>query len=361
MKDCILNKRNCAFLAAAISCFTSLPAMSSQTGSNLTLGNWAAVCDNGWRCEALLANSEPSLNSSASVQLARDGGPGGLLRLSIFPSALSTDGTSFVPKGVDALSSSIKIPTLPHSLATSGDNAITFEGDTAAALIKTMLEDDSLRIFADENKSITLNTRGLMAVLVYFDTVQQRIGNESALLANGSKASDATPSPPQIPSIKTPKAAPAPPSTLSQEQVRKERATFDCGRNQPRATMATGVDYFRLDARTTLAVISPPCLLGNYNSFGRIVLVDEEGTPRLAQIERDNPEAKLAEGLAGAYWDKTTRRLISFGRWNSRCGSGEAYVWDGEKFRIVEENATASCDLEIFQPLISWRATVLEE
>jgi hypothetical protein len=360
-KDCILNKNYCAFLAFAVSCFTNLPAMSSQTGSTLALGNWAAVCDNGWRCEALLAGADKNADAGPSVQLVRDGGADGKLRLTIFPGALSTDGTSFVPQRLDALSYADKIPKLPPVLATTGGNAISFEDDTAAILLKTMLEEESFRIFGNDNKSVVLDTRGLLAVLVYFDTVQQRIGNQSALLPNGSRQIEAPPTPPQVPIVKTPKVASAAPRILSQAQLLKERQTFDCSTSEPVAKTTSGVDYIRLDARTTLAIIAPPCSLSSYNSFGRIVLIDEAGNPRLAQIERDNAQAKLAESLVGALWDKTARRLISFGHWNARCGSGEAYVWDGETFRIVEENATASCALEIFQPFISWRATVLQE
>ena len=127
-------KRFWPILVVALTCFAAAPAMSSQTGATLRFGAWAVVCDNGWRCEALMANSEANLKSSLSIELVRQGGPNGQLRLSVFPGASAADGKSFLPAVIDVSGSENETTkSLPAPHTYDGDR-LTFEGDTAASL-----------------------------------------------------------------------------------------------------------------------------------------------------------------------------------------------------------------------------------
>lgn len=337
----------------------ALPATASsgQTGHALTFGDWAAACDNGWRCEALLVNPLAHQNPSEPMRIVRLAGPDGLLQLSFFSGAAEPDGKSFQPDMVEIGGGGFDyLNSLPDPAGFNGDQ-LDFEGEAAMSLLRNMAQGDTVRLIKKNGPSVTLSTRGLMGVLVHFDTVQQRIGNESAAYAKGPSPATTTPPPPELPIIKLANASAKPPRMLRKAQIIKERATFGCGEHTPFAKTTDGVDYYRLDENTTLAQVIPLCSLSNYNSFVRVLLIDEKGKHRIAPIEGDNSDAgNLGENLVSGYWDAERRRLVSFGFWRAGCGSGTEYGWDGERFRIVEERRTASCDLEIFSQFAVWRA-----
>jgi hypothetical protein len=332
---------------------SAVPASASQTGVVLTFGEWAAVCDNGWRCEALLANS----NSGPSIHIVREGGGEGETKLSFYLGASASDTKGFVPERFQTSGgrSDLDKP-FPAPIRQDG-NEVVFEGRVAESLLQLLFDGDSLKLFGTQGRSATVSTHGLLAVLVYFDTVQLRIGDDSALAARGPEKRTPVSRSPSLPFVKIPPISNKPPRVLTKAQAAKARLTFPCSNNAAPVGSAEAVEHFRLDERTTLALVTPPCSLSAYNGFKRILLIDEEGGIRLAPIEGDGLEVPKAENLVGGRWDKENRRLVSFGRWNGLCGSGESYAWDGEMFRIVEEQATASCDLEIYSLFTTWRAT----
>lgn len=332
------------------------PACAAQAGSALTIGNWAVACDNGWRCEAILANQEAVVHSTISIRIVRDGGIDSTLRLSFFPGASHPDGKSFRPETMEVAPNNLE--ALPETGSYDGQTLI-YEGDVAADLLRAATASDALRLSENGGLSVTLPTHGLMAVLLYFDTVQHRIGNESAIIAKGAEPGHAVAQPPQFSVISVPPPSERPPRRMALAQVNRHRRAFPCGTREPFAKTTSGVDYYRLDAATSLALVMPMCSLSNYNSFVRVILIDEAGNSRVAPIEGEGSE-KLGENLVGGYWDEERRRLISFGRWNGQCGNGVEYAWDGTQFRIVEEQVTASCELEISAPLTVWRAIVAQ-
>lgn len=342
-----------------IAILAASPAAASQTGTPIDFGDWAAVCDNGWRCEARLVNPLPLKNPSEPIRILRDAGPDGQLQLMIDTGSAAEDGKGFQPQMMQVTGPADIAKQMPDPI--ERHFGAVYSGDTAASLLRTIAQGDGLRLFTGMDQSVTLRTRGLMAVLAYFDTVQHRIGNESAILATGSAPRVAVPQPPLLPVVKASVKSAKPPRELSKAQLLRERRTFSCSKGEPFAKTTQGADYYRLDENMTLALVMPMCPGGNYNNYYRAILIDEAGDTRLAPIEGDSATAAKAESFPYSDWDSARRRLFSFVRWNANCGRGEEYLWDGKMLRMVRQTETASCNLEIYTALTAWRTVVIEE
>jgi hypothetical protein len=198
---------------------------------------------------------------------------------------------------------------------------------------------------------------GLSAALRYIDDKQKRVGTDTALVAKGS--GKVIPPAPSLPVVTRPPADARPPRTLSVPRVASligpdnAKCDYSTGKVEPEA--------FRLDARTTLVTVVHPCGNGAYNFFSSAFLVDETGKVRVATYDTDRPNPKDGEnlGLVNAGYDPKTRRLTSFmkGRGLGDCGSAQAYVWDGSRFRLVEQTEMGECRGSV-NYIRTWRVTI---
>jgi len=187
---------------------------------------------------------------------------------------------------------------------------------------------------------------GLMAALRYIDDQQGRVGAVGALAAVGPRPDAATPAPPPYPVIVTPAPTANPPRAIglatATRLIGPDNATCDDanGKVAPRA--------YRLDATHSLVLIDHPCGNGAYNFFTSVYVLDEAGGVRPARFDVPPGMAPSSDGsddLTNGDWDPRARRLTSYekGRGLGDCGTSESYVWDGARFRLLEQDEMGEC------------------
>jgi len=189
---------------------------------------------------------------------------------------------------------------------------------------------------------------GLAAALLYFDDQQHRIGTMGALKAIGQRPDSTIPTPPAAPLIAPPAPSPRPPRGISVGEATRligpDAATCEYanGKVSPQA--------YRLDVGHSLVLVALPCGDGAYNFTTSVYVVGEAGPPRPALFDvapgMGDEAGKPGTGdLTNGDWDPKSRRLTSYekARGIGDCGSTESYVWDGTRFRLVEQNEMDEC------------------
>lgn len=316
-------------------------AAAPQPGDLNTFRDWTVGCDNGRACQAvaLIPESEDGENY---LMLVIKRGPGATAKAEMSWNApegpprratLAIDGKAVA----QAAGASVTItPALAAALAAGGSAEVTT---------------------TPGGKVGDASLGGLAAAMRYIDDKQKRVGTVTALVAKGP--AQTVPAPPALPVIVVPPVDKRPPRTLS-----VARATQLIGPDNAKCDYAIGKvepEAFRLDARTSLVTVVHPCGNGAYNIFSSAFLVDEAGKVRPATYDTDKPNPKDGEnfGLVNAGYDPATRRLTSFmkGRGLGDCGSGQDYVWDGARFRLVEQTEMGECR-GATDYITTWRATV---
>ena len=117
---------------------------------------------------------------------------------------------------------------------------------------------------------------------------------------------------------------------------------------------------YRLDAENSLVLFSPcPLPVQRYTLAW---IADEKGNLRPAEfitpaeIEDDgNVSGNL---IANPEWQVSGRRLTSLSGQgpDGLCGTRQSYVWDGDRFQLVEQ-ATADCD-GVYKWTVDYRRSV---
>ena len=316
-------------------------AASPQPGELKTFRDWIVGCDNGRHCQAvalipesedgehylmLVLTREPEGLAKAELRWTAPDGPPRRATLTIDGKAVAQSGGAVI----------VIDPALADALAAGGTAEITTTPGRKVG-------DASLG--------------GLAAAMRYIDDRQKRVGSVGALVAKGT--AKAIPAPPLLPVISTPAPDARPPRTLSVAHVAHligpENAKCD------HSTAKVEPKAYRLDARTSLVTVVHPCGNGAYNYFSTAFLIDEAGNVRPATFDTDKPHPKDGEnlGLVNAGYDPETRRLSSFmkGRGLGDCGSGQDYVWDGMRFRLVDQTDMGECRGSV-DYIRTWRATV---
>lgn len=217
---------------------------------------------------------------------------------------------------------------------------------TAAALAAILSPAKVTTIVKPGKDSYTVSTNGAAAALRWMDVAQHRDGTVTALVAKGARPASAVPPPPALPAVirRMPAMLP-PPDSLSAADVSKWRQQeFECEDEDPNPEM---VESKRLDARTTLVMITASCASGAYNYAYIPVLVRKGEQPVLAKFE-DLDSSEMSQDLYNLYWGgegKDDRVLGSYfkGRGLGDCGGGTDWVWDGAMFRAVGQSSMDDC------------------
>lgn len=201
----------------------------------------------------------------------------------------------------------------------------------------------------------TASLGGLAAAMRYIDDRQKRVGTVTALVAKG--AATAVPRMPALPAVSVPRTPSTPPRMLT-----VKAATALIGRDGAvcdYAAFKVEPEAYRLDARTSLSLVNQPCGNGAYNFYFAAFLIDESGKARPATYDTDKPHPKDGEnlGLVNAGFDPKTRRLSSMfkGRGIGDCGTGQTYVWDGIRFRLVRQEQMGECRGSV-DTITTWQA-----
>ncbi len=316
-------------------------AASPQPGELKTFRDWIVGCDNGRTCQAV-----------ALVPESEDGDQYLMLVLRRGPEAQAKAELRWTA------------PDGPPRRAT-----LTIDGKAAAQSTGTVIFIDpalAAALAAGATAEVTTtpggkvgdaSLGGLAAAMRYIDDKQKRVGTMTALVAKGVGKTVVLP--PALPVVKLAPADARPPRMLSVARVTQligpdvAKCDYTSAKVEPEA--------FRLDAQTSLVTVVHPCGNGAYNYYSSAFLIDEAGKVRPATFDTDKPNPKDGEnlGLVNAGYDPKTRRLSSFmkGRGLGDCGSGQDYVWDGTRFRLVEQTDMGECRGSM-DYIRTWRAVV---
>ncbi len=315
------------FLAAAS---TPVP------GAIKTFSDWTVGCDNGRSCQAVGLMREDDVSGPTMV-IARGPTVDAIpeVRIVIEKSAaslLSLDGKL--------------LPTRIENTEDGDTYAKTFvlvDRQDRLAFIQSIRNGQQIEVLDRARKQIgTASLRGLTAALIYMDDKQKRTGLRSALGRPGTIPDSDVEAPPALPVIVRPKTPKLAPRRLSAADIARETRSLEC---KPGQQSGEDITYARLDGRTTLALLPFPCGNGAYNYFSYALLIDEKGKVRPATFDLRGPMGDREHELVNALWNPAARKLATYskGRGLGDCGVTQHYVWDGSRFRLIDQAEMQEC------------------
>lgn len=329
----------------------TIALLATAVGGPVTFGDWMVVCDNGARCTATAAGEGP-----LDVTFVREPGPDSLLEVEL------DDFNNVEGRKVTILLGDNKtdvefVARRSESSPTSWSLHAAFQ--PGHRVFDELRLGDSISWLEKGSDAMSVSTDGLEAAFVYMDAVQGRLHNESALAVPGDIPAAQVPAAPALPVITVPPMSELPPTRLTKAEIARQRATYSCEREYERTGTGNKIDYVRIDASNTLALLTIECMAGATESSERVMLVDNAGKVRLAKIEfGSGSDDEWAEALPGAYWDDTDQMLVTSGRASLSCGSSTQFAWDGEKFRRAKEESWGACDIGPTPQVTTWRAEI---
>jgi hypothetical protein len=314
--------------------------------------DWAVACDNGRLCEArslIPADAEPEGWLMLSVR--REGDPGALPRIS-FASAEAED----EPKPTSVYADGKKLPlTIGHGELGAEVNA------GKDALIAALRSATRLEARDAKGKALgAISLAGASAALLYMDDQQKRIGTATAIVRPGPKPLSAVPPPPAYPIVTAAALSKKPPRRMPKAEWMKLRREA-CGDEGARA--GGDPEFSRLDATHSLAYMPASCLSGAYNEAALLRVAGKAGPWRAPDF--DVPVDQAGEGepagqVFNAGWSAGAGTLDMFmkGRGLGDCGTRESFVWDGGRFRLIQQTRMDECRGAI-DWLQTWHAEVV--
>jgi len=320
-------------------------AAPPKLGSIQTFGDWTVACDNVRRCEmtSLIPESQmsDSSDSGASFSITREPGPNAGFTFEI-------DGNGGI-KG----EASVRIDGKVIVGGAAHKDVMILTGADAAKIVAAMINGKTLTL-TDLGGANAANASlaGSSAALRFIDAQQGRAGGVTAAVAKGPKPASAVPAAAALPGIRS--IAPSGPAAKVTPALIKAMRTIsqcdaeDSGSSEPITGDAIG-------GGTTLVLL--PCGAGAYNYSG-VPFIVTGGKPSIARF--DSAPGFGGEGfptLVNAEWDAKTGQLGSYakGRGLGDCGSSEAYVWDGARFRLIAATQMGECRGSV-NWLTVWRA-----
>ena len=328
-----------------IALLAAIAVAAPVQGELKTFKDWIVGCDNGLACQADgVLPEDDSVSATIAVRRGPEAGAIPEIWFRVEDGKLA----DIVADG----------RPLHLHLAPRADGAEVAAADSMR-LANAIVSAKSLSIVDSEGKAIAaISLKGSTAALLYMDDKQHRVGTVTALVRKGRSPASSIPAPAALPEV--PFAAPSgsAPVKLSDAEVRKirgEDACEDPAREQE-------VEYDRLDDRSTLALIPEACASGAYNFFYVPMIVGNDGKARAAVFDDAKPDSPEGEdGVFNAGWDAKTRTLETGmkGRGIGDCGGWSTYIWDGERFRLVELNVMDDCRGSI-DFITVWRAKAVE-
>jgi hypothetical protein len=335
-------------LLAAASAAVPIPAEIKS------FADWSVGCDNGRACQAvslmdmetsenqltLIITRGPDRADQAKISIANveNAPPGGTLSFAV-------DGTKIVR--------TVKVPDAGNPVEMPLDPELFGAIRSGRALI---LRDDSGKFYGRASLS------GLVAALSYVDGQQRRTGGVTALVAPGPVAANGMPAPPTLPSVGFRVTSLSGLAKPSAAELAKLRQLSGCDGSTDSAPTAESA---QLDDKRLLVLLS--CGSGAYNVSFAPYILSGKGVRRKASPAPFDYVANVAEPgapalLVNAGWDAKSAQLSSYnkGRGLGDCGSAETFVWDGKKFRLIEQRVMDQCR-GVINWIPSWRAKLVRK
>lgn len=308
--------------------------------------DWHVACDNLRNC---VATGGDGASGGAYLRVARGGAPEAPTTIAL---AVAVDpGQRFRLRFNDAALTGLPDGVLEGTPDDSGNyrRIVLSERASADALIAAFRKAESIVVTREpapakdsnleQTSSVSLS--GLVASLLWFDEQQKRLDTVTALIRRGPRLASAMPPQPAEAVVLRAKGAPGKvPDKAPPALIRKGRAL--CGEDDPGSKLE---QTYPLAGNMVLYMFSCPDSSGAYNAhFG--LLAAPSGKPQAAQplnfawpvqvgdTMHDSDEASL---LTNPSFDAKTGTLTTFskGRGIGDCGTGEEWVWDGKRFRLV--------------------------
>ena len=317
--------------------FAALPA-DPVSGPIKTFGDWAVACDNVHDCEmtSLIPGEdgfgeEGSGYDTIALSIARHPGPAGSFAVEVQFST-QTRGPATLRIDGQAVVSGIPV-----------NDTLRFSGAEAERIVTAIGKSKEVALHATDGSRIgRASLAGSSAALRFIDAEQGRAGTVSAAVAKGPKPATAVPAAMPVPVVRFVRPAGAAARVTPALKTAMVTAS-DCGEAYEGEVPAPEVHA--LGGGKTLVLL--PCGNGAYN-YSSIPFILGGGKPVFAVFDlppgMSEPGATMPE-LVNAGWDPKTARLSSYskGRGLGDCGSAEEYVWDGTRFRLVEQRVMDEC------------------
>jgi len=329
----------------------ALPA-DPAPGPIKTFGDWAVACDNIHDCEmtSLLPGDGMSVEDSGydmmSLSIARGRGPAGAFTIEVSISARTQGAVALRVDGQVAAS------------GTPANDLLRFAGADAERIVAAIAKGKEAALTGVDGKRIgRVSLAGSSAALRFIDAEQGRAGTVSAAIAKGPKPINAVPLARQLPQVRFVR-----PSGIAARVTPALKTAMvtasDCG--EMYEGEVPKIEAYALGGGKTLALL--PCGAGAYN-YSSIPFILDGGKPVFAAFDSQpgmgEAGAKMPD-LVNAGWDPKTARLSSYakGRGLGDCGSAAEYVWDGARFRLVEQRVMGECRGSV-NWLTVWKAQAL--
>ncbi len=342
-----------AALCALTSFFGPVAAQAPKPGVLETYKDWTVGCDNRNHCEAVALQPETGEwpETPATVVISRDAGPDAGTEVSISRDA----------KGRSELGFFIDGHKVAGVTATNGEAVL--RGPQASALAIAMAHGAVMEIRSGAKVLARPSLSGSAAALRYIDARQGRAGTSTALIATGPLGPVAVRAAPATPAIRR---APLPegpaPSALWRDELTALGKFTGCAEEMRDASEPP--ELHRLSKTETLILV--PCGSGAYNATSiPVIATGPIGRRAFRYAAFDYQpgwgEDKARPDLVNAGWTPATLRLDSFakGRGIGDCGTSAAYVWDGTRFRLIEQAAMGECR-GAWHWITTWTAVAVE-
>lgn len=345
------NRLFAAALAVTLGSAAAM-AQAPKPGALETYKDWTIGCDNRNRCEAvaLLPEGGDLPDIPLMIGIARAAGPDAQAEVWI-----SREG-----KGQADVSFSVDGRRITSAIARDGE--ATIRGPQASALAIAMARGSTMEVRAGARLLGRPSLAGSGAALRYMDARQGRAGTTTALVATGALGPTAVKPAPIAPAIRrAPVPAGAAPAALWREELTALGKYTGCT-DEMRSDQTP--DLQRLSKTETLVLV--PCGSGAYN-FSSVPVI-ATGVPgrrafRFATFDFKPGWSEDANHpmLVNVGWTPEKSRLDSFakGRGLGDCGGSEAYVWDGQRFRLIEAAAMGECR-GAWHWITTWTARVVD-
>jgi hypothetical protein len=333
--------------------------------------DWVVTCDNGLRCEAVSLVPEPAPAETGTagtappaaeaqdpwarfgvMRLVREAGPDAPLVLTI----TDFEGTPARLRQYDN--------DFAARISSAGEGSWRVEPADPLGFVHG-LSFGTLQILDASGRELSeIALEGMNEALVYMEERQGRLRTPSAVVRNGRRPNSAVPAAPPRPVVQAAPRTSERALTIPAARLAEARRTFGCTLEE---VGASGTDQSVHALGNGRSLLLMGCGAGAYNVSSLALLAWREGNsiriePARFDVARDPMEGQPdPKGffVTNAEFDTATMSINEWakGRGLGDCGTASRYVWDGDRFRLVEERAMSECrgTLELLQ---TWRADV---
>lgn len=317
------------------------PGPPATPGEVRTFRDWVVGCDNRLACTAVALGLDGAEFPTLRIVVMRSGG-GALPRVIVdsndgvtAPAAITIDGKPVAKGGrID-------------------DEGVVFTGEEAGRLIDALATGKAGQIVAGKTED-ALALTGAAAALRYMDERQRLSGTTAALVARGKDRPTA--SPPALPVIARIALA-GRAARASAAQLTAMRRAADC-QIEFLDEAQTRPEAHALGGGATLILL--PCGAGAYNFMSAVFVIGGDGTLRPATFDAPtgfDPEPGEVPQLVNAGFGEGRLSSYAKGRGIGDCGVSQSFVWDGARFRLVEQSEMTECRGST-RLVTTWRAEV---